>query len=95
VATAATAPVTTRAAARPSGLLHDEVPEIARRLALETAKAPGLPLAILLGVGLFLLVQHRIDRKDPKLAHLAVTQEVELPFGPPAGRARPSGDERD
>ncbi len=79
----------------PSGLsplLHDEVPDIARRIALETAQAPGLPLAILSAVGLFLLVQHRIDRKDPKLTQLAVTQDAELTFGPPAAGRPPVDD---
>lgn len=32
-----------------------------------TADRPGLPLALLLVIGLFLLVQHRLDHRDPKL----------------------------
>jgi hypothetical protein len=65
-------------------LLDRPVPEIARTLALETARAPELPLAILVVVALFLLVQHRIDRKDPKLLHNTSRDDPELSFGPPA-----------
>ena len=41
-----------------------------------------LPLALFIVVLLFLLVQNRIDRRDPKLAAAPVTAEPELTFGP-------------
>jgi hypothetical protein len=65
-------------------LLDRPVPEIARTIALETARAPEIPLAILVVVALFLLVQHRIDGRDPKLAPTTRGDDPELTFGPPA-----------
>jgi type VI protein secretion system component VasF len=58
---------------------------IARRVPTEAAFPLGL-LALLALVGAFLLVQHRIDRRDPKLALAPVTQTL-LEFGPPPGTA--------
>ena len=55
---------------------------IARRVPPEAA----FPLGLLALVGAFLLVQHRIDRRDPKLALAPVTQPL-LEFGPPPGAA--------
>lgn len=45
------------------------------------ASRPQLPLGLLLLVALFLMVQDRIDARDPKLAHAATTQrDAELTF---------------
>jgi hypothetical protein len=42
---------------------------------------PEAPLALGLVVVLFLLVQHRIDRRDPKLARAASREPADLEFG--------------
>ncbi len=63
-----------------------DLPEAFGRVVRDTARAaarrPGLPLAFLLVVVAFLLVQNRIDRRDPKLAAAPVDAEPELGFGP-------------
>jgi hypothetical protein len=43
---------------------------------------PALPLALLGVVMVFLLVQNRIDRRDPKLAAAPIVGEPDLTFGP-------------
>ena len=48
----------------------------------ETISKPTLPLALLFVVLLFLLVQNRIDRRDPKLAAAPVDAEPDMDFGP-------------
>jgi type VI protein secretion system component VasF len=58
------------------------VGSIARRVPPEAA----FPLGLLALLGAFLLVQHRIDRRDPKLALAPITQTL-LEFGPPPGTA--------
>ena len=81
--------------ARPSALrptaadgLARLLPESIRRVvsdALTVSAAvvrnPGVPVVLLVVVGLFLAVQHRIDRSDPKLA-LAPVRAAELGFSP-------------
>lgn len=54
--------------------------EALKDVAGETIRRPTLPIALLLVVGLFLLVQNRIDRRDPKLAGAAVDEEPDLEF---------------
>ncbi|MGB8651962.1 MAG: hypothetical protein WCD35_15020, partial [Mycobacteriales bacterium] len=65
---------------------HDviDAPEAARRIAVATTRDPQLPLAVLAVMMLFLLVQSRIDHKDPKLADHEPPQDAELSFGPVA-----------
>jgi len=46
----------------------------------------GFPLLLLVIVGLFLLAQSRIDRRDPKLAFASVAAEDNLAFRPPPSR---------
>jgi len=41
------------------------------------------PLALLVIAGLFLLIQDRIDRRDPKLARAPLRADPDLPFPPP------------
>ncbi|HWH30939.1 MAG TPA: hypothetical protein VNU26_18615, partial [Mycobacteriales bacterium] len=53
-------------------------------------RRPTLPIALLLVVGLFLLVQNRIDRRDPKLAGADVDEEPELEFRPVHRVVRPN-----
>jgi hypothetical protein len=48
--------------------------------ATEGAKRAAFPLALLLGIALFLVAQHRMDSRDPKLALAPVEQDVDLPF---------------
>jgi hypothetical protein len=43
----------------------------------------GFPLAALLLLGLFLLLQDRVDRRDPKLALAPEYPEPDLLFDPP------------
>jgi hypothetical protein len=55
------------------------------RNALRTSVSrPEAPLTIAVVVLLFLLVQHRIDRRDPKLAR--VRELPDLAFGRPVRR---------
>jgi hypothetical protein len=42
---------------------------------------PEAPLSLALIVGLFLLIQHRIDRRDPKLAGAPRVEPPDLEFG--------------
>jgi hypothetical protein len=46
----------------------------------------GFPLLLLLVVGLFLVAQGRIDRRDPKLALASVAADDNLEFSPPPSR---------
>lgn len=48
---------------------------------------PQAPLALGAMVLLFLLVQHRIDRRDPKLAVVRRRAGEDLEFGTTIGRA--------
>ncbi|MCU1691283.1 MAG: putative internalin, partial [Frankiales bacterium] len=63
-----------------------EVPQAIGRVFGDTfkkaARQPTLPLAVVFVVVAFLLVQNRIDRRDPKLASAPVEAEPELTFGP-------------
>jgi hypothetical protein len=56
--------------------------EALKDVAEETIRKPQLPIALLLLVALFLLIQNRIDRRDPKLAGVPVEEEPELEFRP-------------
>jgi hypothetical protein len=46
-----------------------------------TVQQPAAPVAMALAVLLFLLVQHRIDRRDPKLRVSPLGAYEELEFG--------------
>ncbi|HEU5033769.1 MAG TPA: hypothetical protein VFT62_03320 [Mycobacteriales bacterium] len=46
----------------------------------------GFPLLLVVVVLGFLLVQNRIDRRDPKLAFASITAEDTVEFQPPPGR---------
>jgi len=46
----------------------------------------GFPLLLLVVVFVFLMVQSRIDRRDPKLAFASVAADDNLQFGPPPSR---------
>jgi hypothetical protein len=58
------------------------VPRAIKNVLGQTITKPQLPLALFIIVLLFLLVQNRIDRRDPKLAAAPVNAEPELTFGP-------------
>ena len=63
----------------------EEVQHVAKAV---TEKA-AFPVALLLLVVGFLVVQDRIDRRDPKLAQTQARESRDLGFGPPpAGRSR-------
>lgn len=48
----------------------------------DVAVRAAFPLLLAILAGLFLLVQHRLDARDPKLALAPVTRDPDLPFGP-------------
>jgi hypothetical protein len=52
-----------------------------------SVQRPAAPIGIGLVVLLFLLVQHRIDRRDPKLARNSPSDLPDLEFGAVIGRA--------
>lgn len=56
--------------------------EALKDVAGETIRRPQVPIALLLLVGLFLLVQNRIDRRDPKLAAGDGEDDPDLLFRP-------------
>ncbi|MEO6204785.1 MAG: hypothetical protein ABIO67_05310, partial [Mycobacteriales bacterium] len=58
------------------------VPDAIKNVINSTITKPQLPLALFFVVLLFLLVQNRIDRRDPKLAAAPVAAEPDLAFGP-------------
>ncbi len=59
-----------------------QVPRAIADAVTETFKKPTLPLALLVIVVLFLLVQNRIDRRDPKLSGAPALADDDLEFGP-------------
>ncbi len=79
-------PVMPLARALPSA---GQLPTVITDVVTETIKRPGLPLALLAIVLLFLLAQNRIDRRDPKLAMAPTPVDADLGFGP---RVRRPGD---
>ncbi len=98
----APAPADTNAPARPSTRAihaadaksaeqHDSTSLNLKRLAIVTAKGSAFPLGLLVLVLLFLLVQDRIDRKDPKLALAPVHAEPDLGFSPAPTRGAHHG----
>jgi hypothetical protein len=58
------------------------VPTVIGQVAVKSLEKPQFPLLLLVVVALFLLIQNRIDRKDPKLASAPVDSEPTLGFGP-------------
>ncbi len=58
------------------------VPDAIKNVINSTITKPQLPLALFVIVLLFLLVQNKIDRRDPKLAAAPVLAEPDLHFGP-------------
>jgi hypothetical protein len=58
------------------------VPNVIGQVAVKSLEKPQFPLVLLVVVAVFLLVQNRIDRKDPKLATAPVDAEPMLGFGP-------------
>jgi hypothetical protein len=59
-----------------------DVPNVIGQVAVKSLEKPQFPLLLLVVVAVFLLVQNRIDRKDPKLATAPVDAEPMLGFGP-------------
>lgn len=62
--------------------------QVGESLAVAT-RDPQLPLGVLLAVVVFVLVQNRIDRRDPKLATARTTAPTDLEFSPPVRRSDP------
>lgn len=58
------------------------VAAITRQAVPAVAKGSGLPLTLLVPILLFVVVQHLIDRRDPKLALAPTYPEPTLPFDP-------------
>ncbi|MCW2672690.1 MAG: putative internalin [Frankiales bacterium] len=69
---------------QPGLLPHLGTEQLGRTLQ-QVARKPALPLVLVVVVVGFLLVQNRIDRRDPKLASAPVGAEPELDFGPTLG----------
>jgi hypothetical protein len=61
---------------------HEPLADTVRHVAAEVAKRSTIPITLLVIVVLFLLVQDRLDRNDPKLALAPVYPDPELSFGP-------------
>ena len=61
---------------------------LAGRLAKEVSEKAAFPIALLVVVGIFLMIQDRIDRKDPKLALAPVYAEPDLYFPSPGAHDR-------
>jgi hypothetical protein len=59
-----------------------DVPSVIGQVAVKSLEKPQFPLVLLVVVAAFLLIQNRIDRKDPKLANAPVDAEPLLGFGP-------------
>lgn len=57
------------------------VPDLLGRAAVRSLDRPQIPLLILVLIVLFLLIQNRIDRRDPKLAQAPLGAEPTLAFG--------------
>jgi hypothetical protein len=66
----------------PGAVPGTDVPKAIKNVLGQTITKPQLPLALFVIVLLFLLVQNRIDRRDPKLAAAPANAEPELTFGP-------------
>jgi large repetitive protein len=67
--------------APPAGIITQ-----AGRVVTEASRRAAFPLLLLGLVFLFLVIQNRIDRRDPKLAEAPVHAGDELEFGPPPSR---------
>jgi hypothetical protein len=74
-----------RAARRssPASNLGSRIVEAISKLVMPVVQRTAFPLILLIVAGLFLLVQDRIDRRDPKLAHAPLHARPDLPFLPP------------
>ncbi|MFN2540016.1 MAG: hypothetical protein ABR549_17950 [Mycobacteriales bacterium] len=66
----------------PGTFITTEVPKAIGNTLAEVARKPTIPLLLLAVVVGFLLLQNRIDQRDPKLASAPVGAEPELDFGP-------------
>ncbi len=64
----------------------DEVPRILGKAITDLGRRPTIPLVLLTIVVGFLLLQNRIDRRDPKLAEAPMGAEPEMEFGPVLAR---------
>lgn len=80
-AAVSTAGATTRAPA-PGTFITTEVPRAISSTLAQVARKPTIPLLLLAVVIGFLLLQNRIDRRDPKLVSAPFGAEPELEFGP-------------
>ena len=59
-----------------------DVPSVIGKVAVKSLEKPQFPLLLLVVAAVFLLVQNRVDRRDPKLASAPVDAEPDLAFGP-------------
>jgi hypothetical protein len=81
-------------AVRPSPPTSGRVSRLVKaisKLVAPVVQRTAFPLILLIVAALFLLVQDRIDRRDPKLAHAPLHARPDLPFLPPPspGDVRP------
>jgi hypothetical protein len=80
--TAGEAPRAARRSPPASGRVSRLVKAISKLVA-PVVQRTAFPLILLIVAGLFLLVQDRIDRRDPKLARAPLHARPDLPFLPP------------
>ena len=59
-----------------AGTTGDTTASAPERFARELAEHAPFPVALLVVIGIFLWIQNRIDRKDPKLAAAALDEET-------------------
>jgi len=71
---------------RPPSNPPSNIIESAGRVVEEAAEGAAFPLLLVILVVLFLIIQNRIDRRDPKLAQAPVHAGEELEFRPPPSR---------
>lgn len=58
-----------------------DVLPVVQQVVQSSVSHPAAPLSLAVVVALFLLIQHRIDRRDPKLTAAPRTEPADLEFG--------------
>jgi hypothetical protein len=81
-------------AAAAQALAASPLPQRLQVMGRSTAAHGGFPLSVLVLLVLFLLLQDRIDRRDPKLALAPEHAEPDLRFSPAPARQAPDPHEQ-
>jgi hypothetical protein len=72
------------------GAIAGAIADVITKVVAPVVQRTAFPLILLILGGLFLLIQNRIDRRDPKLARAPLHAQPDLPFLPPPS----PGDDR-